>query len=56
MGYRYPPAAVRRLDDALLSLHGTDYLELHGNAHRVDQLSERLTTLRAAGVDRGEVP
>ena len=29
---------LRRLDDALLSLHGGDYLGLHGNAHRVEQL------------------
>jgi ppGpp synthetase/RelA/SpoT-type nucleotidyltranferase len=45
MGYRYPPAAVRRLDDALLAVFGRDYLGLHGNAHRVEQLTERLATL-----------
>ncbi|WP_280923977.1 GTP pyrophosphokinase [Ornithinimicrobium cryptoxanthini] len=45
MGYRYPPAAVRRLDDALLSVFGEDYVTLHGNAHRVDQLHERLAKL-----------
>ncbi|HSP60053.1 MAG TPA: GTP pyrophosphokinase [Ornithinimicrobium sp.] len=54
MGYRYPPAAVRRLDDALLSLHGAAYLELHGNAHRAEQLRERLATLRAGSADAGE--
>lgn len=46
MGYRYPPAAVRRLDDALLAVYGRDYLDLHGNRHRVEQLGERLTKLR----------
>ena len=45
MGYRYPPAAVRRLDDALLAVFGADYLALHGNAHRVEQLAERLSKL-----------
>lgn len=45
MGYRYPPAAVRRLDDALLAVYGGDYITLHGNAHRVDQLRGRLTKL-----------
>ncbi len=45
MGYRYPPAAVRRLDDALLAVFGGDYIALHGNAHRVAQLRERLTSL-----------
>lgn len=42
MGYRYPPAAVRRLDDALLAVFGEDFVRLHGNAHRADQLHERL--------------
>ncbi|WP_289781776.1 GTP pyrophosphokinase [Ornithinimicrobium faecis] len=45
MGYRYPPAAVRRLDDALLAVYGGDYITLHGNDHRVEQLRERLTKL-----------
>ena len=45
MGYRYPPAAVRRLDDALLAVFGEDFVTLHGNAHRVDQLHERLAKL-----------
>ena len=32
MGYRYPPGAVRRLDDALLAAYGERYVALHGNA------------------------
>ncbi|WP_006241628.1 bifunctional ribonuclease/(p)ppGpp synthase [Mycolicibacterium tusciae] len=46
MGYRYPPGAVRRLDDALLDVFGERYLQLHGNAHRVGLLQERLKRLR----------
>ena len=46
MGYRYPPGAVRRLDDALLAVFGERYLALHGNAHRVELLQERLKRLR----------
>ncbi|NLG21230.1 MAG: GTP pyrophosphokinase [Actinomycetales bacterium] len=46
MGYRYPPAAVRRLDDALLAVYGQEYVGLHGNSHRVQQLEERLAKLR----------
>ncbi|HYO38037.1 MAG TPA: DUF429 domain-containing protein [Nocardioidaceae bacterium] len=42
MGYRYPPGAVRRLDDALLALFGERYLALHGNAHREALLRLRL--------------
>jgi predicted RNase H-like nuclease/ppGpp synthetase/RelA/SpoT-type nucleotidyltranferase len=49
MGYKYPPGAVRRLDDALLAQFGTRYLELHGNAHRVDLLRTRLDKLRGDG-------
>jgi predicted RNase H-like nuclease/ppGpp synthetase/RelA/SpoT-type nucleotidyltranferase len=45
MGYRYPPGAVRRLDDALLAAYGERYLALHGNAHRVDALRARLEKL-----------
>ena len=45
MGYRYPPGAVRRLDDALLAVFGDRYLGLHGNAHRVGLLQERLKKL-----------
>jgi ppGpp synthetase/RelA/SpoT-type nucleotidyltranferase len=46
MGYRYPPGAVRRLDDALLAVFGKRYLELHGNAHRAESLRVRLEKLR----------
>ncbi len=46
MGYRYPPGAVRRLDDALLAVFGTRYLELHGNGHRQTLLRARLEKLR----------
>ena len=42
MNYRYPPGAVRRLDDALLALFAEAYVGLHGNAHRVEALRERL--------------
>lgn len=45
MGYRYPPGAVRRLDDALLSVYGERYVALHGNAHREDLLRARLARL-----------
>jgi predicted RNase H-like nuclease/ppGpp synthetase/RelA/SpoT-type nucleotidyltranferase len=45
MDYRYPPGAVRRLDDALLAAFGETYVELHGNAHRVPSLRARLTRL-----------
>ena len=46
MDYRFPPGAVRRLDDALLKKFGRRYIELPGNAHRIQLLenrSERLT-------------
>jgi predicted RNase H-like nuclease len=46
MGYRYPAGAVRRLDDALLAVFGDRYLRLHGNAHRVGLLADRLKRLR----------
>ena len=51
MGYKYPPGAVRRLDDALLAVFGPRYLDLHGNTHRVELLRTRLDKLRgdAAG-------
>jgi predicted RNase H-like nuclease/ppGpp synthetase/RelA/SpoT-type nucleotidyltranferase len=45
MGYKYPPGAVRRLDDALLAIFGERYLTLHGNAHRVTLLRTRLDKL-----------
>ncbi len=46
MGYRYPPGAVRRLDDALLATYGERYVGLHGNSHRVDALRTRLEKLK----------
>ncbi|GAA2120529.1 DUF429 domain-containing protein [Nocardioides bigeumensis] len=45
MDYRYPPGAVRRLDDALLAAFGEAYVELPGNGHRAEALSRRLTKL-----------
>ncbi|MCK0172567.1 bifunctional ribonuclease/(p)ppGpp synthase [Mycolicibacterium sp. F2034L] len=45
MDYRFPPGAVRRLDDALLAVFGERYLSLHGNAHRVELLRNRLNRL-----------
>jgi predicted RNase H-like nuclease/ppGpp synthetase/RelA/SpoT-type nucleotidyltranferase len=45
MGYRYPPGAVRRLDDALLAAFGDRYIALHGNAHRAPSLRARLEKL-----------
>ncbi len=49
MDYRYPPGAVRRLDDALLSAFGERYIGLHGNAHRVEALQKRLERLAGEG-------
>ncbi|MFD1826488.1 MULTISPECIES: DUF429 domain-containing protein [Mumia] len=49
MGYRYPPGAVRRLDDALLWVHGDQYVALQSNAHRVPSLRARLAKMRATG-------
>lgn len=46
MGYRYPPGAVRRLDDALLWAYGDTYVDLRGNAHRVPALRTRLARMR----------
>ncbi|MGA8045323.1 MAG: DUF429 domain-containing protein [Dermatophilaceae bacterium] len=46
MDYRYPPGAVRRLDDALLWSFGERYTALHGNAHRVPALQTRLARMR----------
>ncbi len=48
MDYRYPPGAVRRLDDALLAAFGERYVELHGNEHRVPLLKQRLARIRGA--------
>jgi predicted RNase H-like nuclease/ppGpp synthetase/RelA/SpoT-type nucleotidyltranferase len=41
MAYRYPPAAVRRLDDALLTAYGDRYVALRGNDHRRSALETR---------------
>ncbi|WP_122819111.1 DUF429 domain-containing protein [Nocardioides pantholopis] len=49
MDYRYPPGAVRRLDDALLAVYGDRYIALHGNAHRAELLRQRLAKLRPEG-------
>ncbi|QWC85147.1 DUF429 domain-containing protein [Nocardioidaceae bacterium] len=46
LGYRYPPGAVRRLDDALLAAYGERYIGLTGNAHRVEALTSRLARSR----------
>jgi predicted RNase H-like nuclease/ppGpp synthetase/RelA/SpoT-type nucleotidyltranferase len=46
MGYKYPPGAVRRLDDALLAVFGERYIDLHGNAHREALLRTRLERMR----------
>ena len=45
MDYRYPPAAVRRLDDALLTAYGDRYVALGGNDHRRAALEARLEKL-----------
>jgi predicted RNase H-like nuclease/ppGpp synthetase/RelA/SpoT-type nucleotidyltranferase len=49
MDYRYPPGAVRRLDDALLWAFGERYVALHANAHRVAALQARLAKMRGTG-------
>ena len=48
MAYKYPPGAVRRLDDALLATFGERYVNLVRNADRVDLLRARLAKLRGA--------
>ncbi|MGZ4500791.1 MAG: DUF429 domain-containing protein, partial [Nocardioidaceae bacterium] len=49
MKYRYPPGAVRRLDDALLWAYGDTNVALHGNADRVPALRARLEKMGGAG-------
>ena len=49
MDYRYPPGAVRRLDDALLWVYGDTYVELRGNADRAPALRVRLAKMGGAG-------
>ena len=57
MDYRYPPGAVRRLDDALLAAFGERYVELPGNAHRHALLATRLERMRGSGpVRRRDAP
>jgi hypothetical protein len=51
MGYRYPPGAVRRLDDALLAHYGDAYVELQLNSRRRELLRARLTRLRPADTE-----
>lgn len=45
MGYRYPAGAVRRLDDVLLAEYGRRYIDLQGNADRIELLENRFTRL-----------
>ncbi|WP_372729143.1 DUF429 domain-containing protein [Nocardioides sp.] len=52
MDYRYPPGAVRRLDDALLAAFGERYVDLHGNAHRVPSLRTRLDKITSPDDER----
>ncbi len=49
MNYRYPPGAVRRVDDALLWAYGDTYVELHGNADRAPALGARLEKMGDVG-------
>jgi predicted RNase H-like nuclease/ppGpp synthetase/RelA/SpoT-type nucleotidyltranferase len=53
MDYRYPAGAVRRLDDALLAVNASTYVNLHGNAHRQDLLRARLEKLRGESTTGG---
>ncbi|MBI3213215.1 MAG: DUF429 domain-containing protein [Mycobacterium sp.] len=46
MDYRFPPGAVRRLDDVLLATFGTRYIELVGNSHRKAMLENRFSRLQ----------
>ncbi|GJF08139.1 GTP pyrophosphokinase [Mycolicibacterium cyprinidarum] len=45
MDYRYPAGAVRRLDDVLLAVFGTRYLQLTGNDDRNELLDNRFQKL-----------
>ncbi|MGB3186050.1 MAG: GTP pyrophosphokinase, partial [Ornithinimicrobium sp.] len=53
MDYRYPPGAVRRLDDALLYIFGQRYMNLSGNSERRSALEVRSKRLRDGMGDRG---
>lgn len=46
MDYRYPPGAVRRLDDALLWALGETYVGLRANSERAEALRTRLLRMR----------
>ena len=46
MGYKYPPGAVRRLDDDLLVAAGKRYADLPGNLRRREALLARLERAR----------
>jgi len=48
MGYKYPPGAVRRLDDDLLAAYGGRYLDLPTNTRRREALAGRLSRLTDA--------
>jgi Uncharacterized protein conserved in bacteria len=48
MGYRYPPGAVRRLDDDLLARFGERYAVLPGNAERTEALRARRARIAPA--------
>nr|WP_269329211.1 hypothetical protein [Kineosporia babensis] len=49
MDYKYPPGAVRRLDDALLAAFGEKFVALPGNADRRALLKSRLEKLQSSG-------
>lgn len=51
MDYRYPPGAVRRLDDALLHVYAERYVGLIGNDDRRPALHARLRRLREGLTD-----
>ncbi|MCW2765823.1 MAG: yjbM [Nocardioides sp.] len=53
MEYRYPPGAVRRLDDALLAVFGERYVGLYGNAHRAPLLRQRLEKITGGAAAAG---
>ncbi|MCH9700385.1 MAG: DUF429 domain-containing protein, partial [Actinomycetia bacterium] len=56
MDYRYPAGAVRRLDDVLLAVFGTQYLQLAGNGDRIALLENRFQRLseRASWMSSGK--
>ncbi|MBT0771913.1 DUF429 domain-containing protein [Kineosporia sp. J2-2] len=54
MDYKYPPGAVRRLDDALLAAFGEKYVGLPGNADRRPLLKSRLDKLTPAAAEPPE--